>query len=401
MRDRHGQIVAFAGIAHDVTETRRFESELRQLAKTEAVGRLAGGLAHDFNNMLTVIDGYSELLLMKLPSDSPDRPLITEIHRAGERAAELAMQLMVFSRKSMVEPQVLDLSEVVGADIEMLTRVIGDDVTIETQLAPGLGNVMADRPQLEQVLVNLVLNARDAMPDGGRITIGTTAVTVDASHAAGPQGLAPGEYVVLSVADTGHGMDKATLARIFEPFFTTKGSGRGTGLGLAMLQTFVMQSGGHVDVASEPGQGSTFRVFLPTVALPVAAPQGQPPGDAIPGTESILVVEDDDAVRIYTEAVLKAAGYDVVTAANGADALAVARTCEPPARPPHLRRRHARHWWQRAGRAVPRPAAEAKVLFTSGYTPPEAVSRRGLTIPPSQFLQKPHCRRRLAGRSGR
>ncbi|MDH4063022.1 MAG: PAS domain S-box protein [Acidobacteriota bacterium] len=387
VRDQGGVVTAFAGIAHDVTETRRFESELRQLAKMEAVGRLAGGLAHDFNNMLTVIDGYSQLLLMKLPADSAERGLVEEIHKAGERAADLARQLMVFSRKSMVEPTVLNLSDVVQSDVEMLKRVIGEDITIETHLATDLDHVMVDRAQFDQVLVNLVINARDALPDGGRITIETSNVDVAPGSGLGPRDVAAGQYVRLSVTDTGMGMDPATLERIFEPFFTTKGSG--TGLGLAMLQTFVMQSGGQVTVDSQPDHGTCFAIYLPTVALPVVAASGSAVTETPSGSETILVVEDDDAVRVFTEAVLKAAGYEVLGASNGADALALAHATTRPIDMlmsdvvmPVLGG-HA----LAAQFAVPHP--EAKVLFTSGYTP-ETVTRRGISIPAGQFLQKPY-----------
>ncbi len=389
VRDTRGEVVAFAGIAHDITETRRLESQLRQAARMEAVGRLAGGLAHDFNNMLTVIDGYSELLLLKLPDDSPIRELVEEIHRAGERAADLTRQLMVFSRKSMVEPQVLDVSAVVRADVEMLARIIGEDIAIETSLAANLEHVMSDRTQFEQVLVNLVLNARDAMPTGGRLAITTENVTFDAPFRAGRHEVPPGQYVLLMVQDTGVGMDEATLQHIFDPFFTTKGSGHGTGLGLTMLQSFLMQSGSHVIVDSEPGRGTTFRLYLPTVALPVAARPRTASEAAPAGTETILVVEDDNAVRVYTESVLKAAGYEVLTAADGSEALDQARQATHPI---HLLMADVvmpvlgGNALAEQFRAI---HTGARVLFTSGYTP-EAVSRRGVTIPPPQFLQKPY-----------
>jgi len=387
---REGEIVALAGIAHDVTETRRLESHVRQSAKMEAVGRLAGGVAHDFNNMLTVIDGYSELALLKLPADSPVRPLVEEIHKAGERAGDLTRQLMAFSRKSMAEPQVLDLSAVVAATAATLTRIIGEDIRIETRLAPDLQNVMADRSQLDQVLFNLVINARDAMPLGGTIAIETANVAFHAAHGVGPREVPPGQYVLLAVTDTGVGMDAATRARIFEPFFTTKGSGRGTGLGLATVQNFVMQIGGHLAVYSEPGHGSTFKIYLPTVALPLATARGENPADAPAGTETILVVEDDDAVRLFTEGVLKAAGYEVLTASNGAEALDLA---QGTATPIHLlmadvvmpvlgghalaEQMHPLH-------------PETRVLFTSGYTP-DAVRGKGMAIPSARFLQKPYA----------
>ncbi|MCC7181181.1 MAG: PAS domain S-box protein [Acidobacteria bacterium] len=389
VRGREGEIVALAGIAHDVTETRRLESHLRQSAKMEAVGRLAGGVAHDFNNMLTVIDGYSELALLKLPGDSPVRSLVEEIHKAGERAAELTRQLMAFSRKSMAEPQVLDLSEVVEATVTTLTRIIGEDVRIETRLAPDLRNVMADRSQLDQVLFNLIINARDAMPLGGTITIETANVEFDSAHGVGPREVPPGQYVLLAVTDTGVGMDAATRARIFEPFFTTKGSGRGTGLGLAMVQNFVVQSGGHLAVYSEPGHGSAFKLYLPTVTLPVAATRSESAADAPAGTETILVVEDDDAVRVFTEAVLNAAGYEVLAASNGAEALERAQATSTAI---HLLMSDVvmpvlgGHALAEQMRSI---HPEARVLFTSGYTP-DAVSRKGIAIPPRYFLQKPY-----------
>jgi two-component system, cell cycle sensor histidine kinase and response regulator CckA len=389
VKDRHGRVVAVAGIAHDVTESRRVESELRQIAKMDAVGRLAGGLAHDFNNMLTVIDGYSQLVLMKLPADSPVRGLVEEIHKAGDRAADLTRQLMVFSRKSMVEPQVLNLTDIVQSNAEMLRRVLGEDVSMVTSVEPALAHVMADRSQLEQVLVNLIINARDAMPGGGCLTISTANVRFDTAHGVAPREIPAGQYVELSVADTGLGMDAATRSRLFEPFFTTKGSGRGTGLGLAMLQHFVMQSGGFVAVDTEPGRGSCFRIYLPTVLLPVAPGTPAAAADSPSGSETVLVVEDDDAVRQFTEAVLLAAGYQVLSAAHGDDALTLART---HAGPVHLLITdvvmpvldgHALA--SRFRRLHP----EAHVLFTSGYTP-EAVSRRGITIPAAQFIQKPY-----------
>jgi two-component system, cell cycle sensor histidine kinase and response regulator CckA len=386
--DAQGKVVAVAGIAHDVTETRRLESELRQSAKMEALGRLAGGLAHDFNNMLTVIDGYSQLLLLKLPADSPHRELIEEIHKAGARAADLTRQLMAFSRKSLVHPEVLDVSEVVESNADMLRRVIGEDVTITTRLEPNLQHVMADRPQLDQALVNIALNARDAMPNGGRLIIETSNVQFDGAHGVPPRE-PPGRYVLLAISDTGVGMDAATRNRIFEPFFTTKGGGRGTGLGLAMLQNFVRQSGGFISLYSEPEHGTTFKIYLPTVDLPVMPRQAAGHGQSPSGNETILVVEDDAAVRQFTEAVLRAAGYEVLSAGQGDEALALARR-DP--RPIHLLMTDVvmpgvgGHALAEQFRSV---KPQGRVLFTSGYTP-EAVGRRGIAIPAAQFIQKPY-----------
>jgi PAS domain S-box-containing protein len=390
VKDGHGRVVAVAGIAHDVTQTRRLESELGLASKMETVGRLAGGLAHDFNNILTVIDGYSELALIKLPADDPLRELIDEIHKAGERASGLTRQLMVFSRKSMVEPAVLHLPEVVGGQIDRLARVAGADVRLVTRFEQGVAHVMADRSLLEQVLVALVLNAREAMPRGGEVSIATADVQISTARDATPREIPPGQYVELSIRDTGVGMDQATRARLFEPFFTTRGSGRGTGLGLAMLQQFAMQSGGFVTVESERGQGTCVHIFLPTVPLPAAPSAAEPGADAPAGSETVLVVEDDEAVRQFTRAVLMAAGYQVLSAADGNEALTLARSHTGPV---HLLitdvvipvldghaladQFHALH-------------PNGRILFTSGYTP-EAVSRRGITIPASQFIQKPYA----------
>jgi len=289
----------------------------------------------------------------------------------------------------MVEPQVLDLSDAVRGDAEMLSRIIGDHVIIETDLAPALEHVMADRAQFEQVLVNLVLNARDAMPDGGCVSIATANLVLDQPRGLPPHEVPPGHYVVLTVADTGIGMDAATRKRIFQPFFTTKGSGRGTGLGLAMLQRFVMQSGGHVEVESEPGRGTTFRIYLPTVPLPVAARRHADAADeAPPGTETVMIVEDEASVRVFAEAVLTAAGYDVLSAANGVEALALARATAGPI---HLLMSDV-VMPVLGGLALAEQFAAlhpaSRVLFTSGYTP-EAVGRQGTAIPATQFIQKP------------
>jgi PAS domain S-box-containing protein len=315
---RHARLV----LAIDVTEQRHLEDQLRQSQKIEAVGQLAGGIAHDFNNLLTIIKGNVELALHQLPGGVSLRNDLEQIAQAASRAALLTRQLLAFSRKQVLTPAVLDLNEVVADAERMLRRVIGEDIAFNTQLAPAVSRVTADRGQLEQVLVNLVVNARDAMPSGGVLTVATADVSLSTGEAA-TRGILPGAYVTIRVRDTGVGMDEATRSRIFEPFFTTKPVGRGTGLGLAMVYGVVHQSGGFVSVDSAPGAGSTFTVFLPRTAL--IQPTGHTPASApiVRGSETILLVEDEDEVRAVARRVLSEAGYTVLEAANAAEAIDV------------------------------------------------------------------------------
>jgi len=314
---RHARLV----LAIDVTEHRLLEEQLRQSQKIEAVGQLAGGIAHDFNNLLTVIKGNVELAMHQLPSAVPLRNDLEQVAHAASRAALLTRQLLAFSRKQVLKPVVLDLTEVIAEAERMLHRVIGEDITFVTELAPTLSRVTADRGQIEQVLVNLVVNARDAMPGGGVLTVATGDVTLSAAGAAA-RGVMPGPYVTLRVSDTGVGMDDATRSRIFEPFFTTKPVGRGTGLGLATVHGVVHQSGGFVTVESTPRAGSSFTVFLPRT-MHLDNPNGAVGfGTGIPrGSETILLVEDEDAVRTVARRVLVEAGYTVLEAANAAEAI--------------------------------------------------------------------------------
>ena len=315
---RHARLV----LAIDVTEQRHLEDQLRQSQKIEAVGQLAGGIAHDFNNLLTIIKGNVELILHQLPSGVPLKNDLEQVAHAASRAALLTRQLLAFSRKQVLTPAVLDLNEVVSEAERMLRRVIGEDITFVTELAPVVSRVTADRGQIEQVLVNLVVNARDAMPAGGVLTVATADIDLSPAEATA-RGILPGAYVTIRVRDTGIGMDDATRSRIFEPFFTTKPVGRGTGLGLATVYGVVHQSGGFVSVDTAPRAGSTFTVYLPcTARLEIAA------GPAVPGTiergsETILLVEDEDEVRAVARRVLVEAGYTVLEAANAAEAVAV------------------------------------------------------------------------------
>ena len=317
----NGYVVTFA----DMTDRKRLEAQLMQSQKMEAVGRLAGGVAHDFNNMLTAIKSYSQLLLQDVAADDARHKDIQEIDLAADRAARLTRQLLAFSRQQMLQPRVLDVNQTVSELEKMLQRLLLKDITLSTRLAPELHAVRADAGQLEQVIVNLVVNARDAMPDGGRLTVRTQNVAIDAASAREGWSFEvhPGAYVLISVTDTGLGMDEATKSRIFEPFFTTKDRHKGTGLGLSTVYGIVKQSGGYIRVISAPGQGSTFEVFLP-VADGAASPAGQPQRPQTSGgSETVLVVEDDDGIRAVIKRILERAGHRVLEATNGAEALRI------------------------------------------------------------------------------
>ena len=309
----------------------RREEQVRQSQKMEAIGRLAGGVAHDFNNLLTVIRGHGELVLRKLTGDHPMRRNLLEIGLASERAAALTHQLLAFSRKQVLQPRILDLGEVVERMSTLLQRLIGEDVELVTRRRGDLGSVRADPAQMEQVIINLAVNARDAMPRGGQLTLELANVELDETFAHSHAGMTPGPYVVFSVTDTGHGMDEDTKARIFEPFFTTKEAGKGTGLGLPTVYGIVKQSGGFIWVYSEPGHGTTFKIHLPRVDQ---APErlSPRPGQAATGqgTETVLLVEDEDALRALLREVLESLGYRVLEAGLGAEALRIAREHRGP-----------------------------------------------------------------------
>jgi signal transduction histidine kinase len=302
----------------------RREEQLRQSQKMEAIGRLAGGVAHDFNNLLTVIRGHGELMLRRLDDDHPLRRNLQEIGLAAERASALTHQLLAFSRKQVLQPRTLDLGEVLDRMETLLQRMIGEDVELVTRRRGTLGSVRADPAQMEQVIVNLAVNARDAMPQGGVVTIELANAELDETYTRGHPAVAAGPHVVLSVTDTGHGMDPDTQARIFEPFFTTKEPGKGTGLGLATVYGIVKQSGGFIWVYSEPGRGSTFKVYLPRVDQPAEPLSPRPGKPAVHGSETVLLVEDEPSLRSLLHEVLESFGYDVLEAGQGPDALRVA-----------------------------------------------------------------------------
>jgi PAS domain S-box-containing protein len=315
-------------VTQDVTEARRLENQLRQAQRMGAVGRLAGGVAHDFNNILTVIIGYSELAAYRLGSSHGVSKHLGEIKLAAERAASLTRQLLAFSRQQVLYPRVLDLNGVVNNLMRMLLRLIGEDISLSFQ-AGSVGNIKADLGQIEQILMNLVVNARDAMPQGGVIAIETSSVDLQDGYVDSHLSVRPGRYVMLSVSDTGCGMDEKTVAQIFEPFFTTKGPGQGTGLGLSTVYGIVKQSNGYIWVYSEPARGTTFKIYFPEqLHGEQKALAGPPALDLVIGTEVLLVVEDDEALRKLITALLEGSGYKVLQAASGAAALQLARNCE-------------------------------------------------------------------------
>jgi two-component system, cell cycle sensor histidine kinase and response regulator CckA len=386
---------AILGVLMDVTEHRRATEQLRQAQKMEAIGRLAGGVAHDFNNMLTVIFSYSEMLLDLLEGQERARTYTQEIYKAGERAALLTRQLLAFSRKQILDPVVLDLNGVVRDVEKMLGRVIGEDFGLKTVLAGDLSPVKVDPGQVEQVVMNLVLNARDAMPQGGKITVETANVELDENYARSHPDVRPGRYAMLAVSDTGHGMDEATKARVFEPFFTTKEPGKGTGLGLATVYGIVKQSGGSIGVYSEPGHGAAFKVYFPVVAESAAAVQAQPRPATLHGTETVLVVEDEAEVRILTRTALENHGYTVLEASRGEEALEVAdghpiHLLVTDVVMPGLNGRQVAESLRACQPAL-------KVLFISGYTD-DAVVRHGVLQAEAAFLQKPFTAAGLANK---
>ena len=377
------------------SELRNTESQLRQSQKMDAIGRLAGGVAHDFNNLLTAIMGYSDLTLQRLEQDSPLRHRIEEIKKAGERAARLTQQLLAFSRKQILQPKVLDLNSVIIEMTKMLQRLIGEDIVLQTALDKSLGQVKADSGQVEQVLLNLVVNARDAMPQGGHLIIETSNVFLDWTHAKTHAMVCPAHYVMLSVSDTGCGMDAETQARIFEPFFTTKEAAKGTGLGLSTVYGIVKQSEGSIWVYSEPGKGTTFKIYLPRIDEVKTDTLDEEFESARKGHETILLVEDEDVVRALTREILEEYGYTLICASNGQEAL---RICDEfDGRIPLMitdvvmPNMSGRELAERL--TVRRP--ETQVLYMSGFTD-DAIFRHGLIDHEMLFIQKPFSADSLA-----
>ncbi len=393
LRDNTGAIVGLIGISRNITERRQLEEQLRQAQKMEAVGRLAGGIAHDFNNLLTIIFGYSDVLRSEMSEADGARESVDAINDAAARAAALTRQLLAFSRQSMLQPKVLDLNATISDTGRMLSRLIGENIDVSLVLDPSIARVRVDPGQLDQVLMNLAVNARDAMPTGGSLTISTHRTDLSAARAARLE-LTAGAHVMVEVNDTGCGMTPEVVARIFEPFFTTKSVGNGTGLGLAMVFGIVRQSGGAIEVESEVGAGSTFRIFLPVVSEGIsgAADSGR---SAVRGTETLLLVEDDHGVRELAVAGLRAHGYTVLSALDGRAALDVAGQHRGPIAllvtdvvMPHMSGGELANQLR-----LRRP--DIRVLFVSGYTN-DAVVREGVLLSEVAFLQKPYSPTDLA-----
>jgi two-component system cell cycle sensor histidine kinase/response regulator CckA len=388
---RPGRLV----LAYDITERRMLEEQLRQSQKMEAIGMLAGGIAHDFNNLLTAISGYTELSLRKLKPDDPIRKNLEEVAKAGDRAAMLTHQLLAFSRKQVLQPTVLDLNSVITELEKMLRRLIGDNIILESKPAEDLWLTKADAGQIDQIIMNLAINARDAMPHGGRLAIETRNIELDENYAASHLDVTPGDYVMLAVSDTGVGMSPEVRDKVFDPFFTTKEAGKGTGLGLSTVYGIVQQSGGTIWVYSEPGYGTTFKIFLPRVVDDEDAIHRTEPKEIPNGTETVLIAEDAEQVRMLTASVLELYGYNVIEASDGEEAL--------------------RHCSEHGGsidllvtdvvmpgmsgtelaQQINRQCPDVKVLYISGYTD-DTIVHRGVLEPGTSFLQKPFTAEVLA-----
>jgi PAS domain S-box-containing protein len=380
----------------DISVRKDLEEQLRNAQKMEAVGRLAGGVAHDFNNMLTVIAGYNRMILDELSTIDPLRGYAEEVHKAAERASALTNQLLAFSHRQIMQPRVVNLNAVLGQTENMLRRLIGEDIQLAMSLGADAGNIRTDPHHIEQAIVNLAVNARDAMPLGGRITIETSNTRIDETYAKTHMGVQPGEFVMIAVSDTGHGMDSVTRQKIFEPFFTTKPRGKGTGLGLATVYGIVKQSGGDIWVYSEPGQGTTFKLYFPRVAEPVSPGALEEPEHArLDAGETLLLVEDETQVRELEVRMLEQLGYRVLAAANGVEALDVSRTHQGKISllvtdvvMPNMSGRQVAD-------ALLSRRPDLRVLYLSGYTE-NTIGHHGVLDASVNFLTKPFTRDALA-----
>jgi signal transduction histidine kinase len=402
LKDRIGRLGPAVRRALREVEERREKKRLREqfleAQKMEVIGQLSAGVAHDFNNVLAVIMGYSDLLEQELGENHPLQAYTEEIRQAARRATGLTRQLLIFSRKEAIQTELLDLNEVVASMDKLLRRLVDENIELTIECRRGLGQIKADSGYIWQVLMNLVVNARDAMIEGGRLTIQTGAQTVAEGSSQAQAGMIPGEYVTLSVSDTGSGMTELVKARLFEPFFTTKPPGKGTGLGLATVETIVRQSGGYIEVESELKHGTTFQIYFPRKGEPnAAAPQSAPSSGIAPrGTETVLIVEDEPAVRLLAQGVLKTLGYDVLVALHGLDALRVAREHQGPRIAlviadvvmPRMGGAELAEWLRSLEPGL-------KILFSSGY-PDDALASAGMSSTGIDFLPKPYTPLALA-----
>lgn len=395
MLDETGRVIRLFGVARDITEEKYREHELFQAQKMESIGQMAGGIAHDFNNILTVINGYSSLLLETIPENNPIQKDIAQINKAGQRAAALTRQLLGFSRKQIIQPRVINLNTIIDDTEKMLHRLIGDSIQLSTILNPHLENIKADPSQIDQVLMNLSINARDSMPNGGKLVIQTENITIDKNHNPEPALLTPGQYILLTVSDSGTGMDEATKSKIFEPFFTTKEKGKGTGLGLSTVYGIVKQNNGFITVYSEVNVGTTFRIFFPCVKEALSEgknlSQTQSP---LQGSETVFLVEDDPGLRLLAEGILQNNGYSVTTAANGDDAIELAQQISSPINLlltdviiPGVSGRELVN-------RILKHHPEIKVLFMSGYTD-DSIVHQGVLDSDVEFLPKPFTHEEL------
>jgi PAS domain S-box-containing protein len=397
-----GRVVShLAVIARDISERKHAEmavevvqDELRQAQKMEAVGQLAGGIAHDFNNLLTVISGYTEILLRRLGREGEGSNEIAEVSKAADQAARLTRQLLAFSRKQVLEPKPLNLNDIVSEIQTMLERVIGENIELSTALAKDLGTISTDNGQIEQIIMNLVVNARDAMPTGGTLVLRTENVTLEHASTAGRPDTTPAKYVLLTVTDTGAGMDAETARRIFEPYYTTKVRGAGTGLGLATVDGIVKQSGGHIDVESDPDLGTTFRIYFPQIAEKAEAFSPRPPDErSLIGSETVLLVEDDEAVRGGGKQILELYGYTVLLAADGAAGLELALNHPNPIQLLMTDILMPRMGGIELAERLSAIRPELKVLYTSGYNDS---SGRPKSVAGAGYLEKPYAIEELA-----
>jgi two-component system, cell cycle sensor histidine kinase and response regulator CckA len=380
----------------DITERKKMEDQLRVAQRMEAIGKLAGGVAHDFNNLLAVILGCSDVVLDALPSGHPAAKKVEMIRQAGSSAADLTRQLLAFSRQQMVQPRVLDLEEAVEKVRAILHRLIGENIELRVSLQPSLGHVKADPGQIEQILMNLAVNARDAMPQGGRLTIEARNVELDDAYKDQHQPVTPGRYVMLAVGDSGSGMDRNTQARIFDPFFTTKELGKGTGLGLATVYGIVKQSGGYIWVYSEVAKGTVFKIYLPRVDQSTqATKQGESEGAVFRGCETILLAEDSESLREMAREYLESVGFTVLEAASGPEALQKAKEFDKPI---HLLLTDVVMPEMTGPELAKQMTAlfpAIKIIFTSGYTD-DVIARQGVLDPDVTFIPKPYRPKALA-----